>query len=314
MAVESNAFATYNAVGNKEDVHNMIYNVAPFETPFMNTIGTRKVNAVYHEWQTDTLASPSASNAVEQGAAITTAATTPTTRLGNYTQISRKDWRIDGTQEAVDHYGRDSEFNYQKARAGKALKTDMESAIMNSQARVAPASGTAPKLAGYEAWVKTNTSRGAGGANPTGDGTDTATDGTQRSFTEALLKNVLQSAWTNGGQPTYMFAGAFNKQVFSGFAGNATRFDKAEDNVLHTNVDIYVSDFGRISAVPSRHIRSRSVFVVQPDMWEVGFLRPIQEIQLGITGDSKPGVLITEYTLVAKNEKASGIVADLTTA
>ena len=67
--------------------------------------------------------------------------------------------------------------------------------------------------------------------------------------------------------------------------------------------------------VPNRFMRARDVLVLQTDMWAVAFLngRRMVSIPLAKTGDSDRRQILSEYTLVARNEKSSGGVFDNTT-
>lgn len=309
MTLETNAFTTYSAVGNAEDVSDIIYNVDPHETPFITMAEQVTATAVNHEWQTDTLDTPVDNNAHLEGDEYSAASTTATARKGNICQISKKKPRVTGTQRAVKSYGRADELDYQVMKKGKALKNDMEMSLLANNTKASGDATTARELGGAEAWLETNTNRGAGGADG-GSGT-AATDGTARTFTEALLKDVLQQCWTNGGNPDAMLLGGFNKQIFSTFTGNATRFDKSEDKKIYAGVEVYVSDFGQLEVIPCRHVRSRSALVLQKNMWAIAYLRPIHTIDIAKTGDSDAKELIAEYTLEARNEKSSGIIADL---
>lgn len=272
-----------------------------------------KATNILHEWQTDSLASASTSNAVIDGDEATHDALTATTRLNNRTQISDKVAVVSGSQEAANSAGRKSEMAYQVAKLGKELKRDMEAILTANQAKVTGNATTARKAASLESWIATNTSIGSGGADPTGDGTDARTDGTQRAFTESMLKEVVREVFTEGGEPTVLMVGPFNKQAVSAFTGNATRLDRSEDKKLFAAIDVYASDFGELKVVPNRFQRDRSAFVLQPDMWAVAYYRPFRQWPLAKTGDSEKRQLIVEYTLEARQEKGSGIIADLTT-
>lgn len=312
MALPTNAATTFTQIGQREDLSDMIYNIAPTATPIMTAIGKSKADAVNHEWQTDSLASQDTANAQLQGDDATMDAVVPTVRLGNRTQISRKTAAITGTVEAVERAGRGSEMDYQIVKKTKELKRDMEGIITSNQAKVTGNATTAPKLAGMLSWIKTNTSAGSGGSDPaTADGAATRTDGTQRTMTEAMLKTVLAACFTAGGEPTKAFVGASVKQTISGFTGGSTRFDKSEDKSLTAAVDVYRGDFGDLDIVPSRFHRSRDCLILDPSLWAVSYLRPLATTVLAKTGDSEKKMLITEYTLEAKNEAGSGGVFDL---
>ena len=315
MALPSNTFTTYSAVGNREDLTDDIYRVSPTETPFVSSVqNAGRAKAVNHEWQTQDLAAPDTGNAVLEGDDATTDAATPTVRLGNVCQISDKVARVTGTQQAVDKAGRDDELAYQVALKKLELKRDMEAILLNNQAKATGDATTARKLAGIESWIKTNTSKGTSGVDPAAaDGTGTRTDGTQRAFTEAMLKTVLQSIWNEGGNPDTIMVGGINKQRFSTFTGRATVQEEAKTKKIVAAVDVYESDFGTLKVVPNRFQRARSALVLEMDKWALAFLRNMKEVPLAKTGDSERKQIICEYTLESRNEKASGGVFDLTT-
>jgi hypothetical protein len=319
MALPTNTFATYAAIGNREDLSDVIYRIDPTDTPFMSACEREKATAVNHEWQTQALAAVDTANAVLEGDDATTDAATPTVRLGNICQISDKVARVTGTQQAVEHAGRDDELAYQEMIKGSELKRDMESILCGTnQAKNAGDATTARKTASVLSWIKTNTSKGSAGgaADPaTADGAATRTDGTQRAFTEAQLKTVLQSIWNSGGKPDVIMTGGFNKQTFSTFTGRATPTEDTKAKKIVASVDFYESDFGKLSVTPNRFMRSRDVLVLQSEMWAVAYLngRKMASIELAKTGDSERRQILSEYALVARNEKASGGVFDLTT-
>ena len=317
MALPTNTFATYEAIGNREDLSDVIYRIDPTDTPAMSGFEREKATAVNHEWQTQALAAVDTTNAVLEGDDATTDAATPTVRLGNICQISDKVARVTGTQRAVEHVGRDDELEYQEMLKGLELKRDMESIVIGTnQAKVTGNDSTARKTATVLSWIKSNTSKGASGADPSAaDGTGTRTDGTQRPFTEATLKTVLQSVWNSGGKPDTIMVGGFNKQVFSTFTGRATPIEDTKAKKIVASVDAYESDFGRLKIVPNRFQRSRDVLVLQMDMWALAYLngRRMVSIPLAKTGDSDRRQMLSEYALVSRNEKASGGVFDLTT-
>ena len=310
MAQLTNTFETYDATGNSEDLANVIYNISPTDTPFMSSVGTGTATFTKHEWQTDSLAA-AATNAQIEGDDSPNAALSATSRVLNYTQISYNPVMVSGTQEAVIHAGVNSELAYQIAKAGKELKRDMELDMTGKNNATAGSGngGAARKARGFESWTTTNNGYGSGGSNSSGS----VTDGTQRVLTEAILKTEIKSCFDEGGNPDLLLVGSFNKTKVSGFTGNNTRMDMAEDRSLVATIDVYVSDFGEVRVVADRFSRSRSGLLVETDMWSVDYLRPFQTVELAKTGDAEKRLLLTEWTLVAKNEASSGTVADLTT-
>ena len=312
MAQPTNTFDTYDSVGEREDLSDVIYSISPTDTPFISSAAKTKATAVLHEWQTDALAAASTSNAVIEGDEATLDAVTATSRLSNSSQIMDKTVVITGTQEAVDKAGRASELAYQIAKKAKELKRDMEATITGNQAEVTGNASTARKLGSLGAWVATNDDFGASGASGSA-GNTARTDGTQRAFTEASLKTVIKNVWNAGGDPSMVMVGPFNKQKLSGFTGNSTRFDAGADATLYTSVDVYASDFGQLQVVPNRFSRDRDAYVLDMNYWGIAFLRDFTMHELSKTGDSEKRQLLVEATLESRNEGASGLVADLTT-
>jgi hypothetical protein len=320
MAAITNTYTRFDAKGVREDLSNVIYQISPEETPFMSNVGRENVSNTFFEWQTDDLAAASTTNAQIEGDDITSfTAVTATVRLGNYTQISRKDVIIAGTLEAVDKAGRRSELSYQMAKKSAEIKRDMESTMLANQAAAAGSTSSARKSGALLAFLKTNTSEGSGGGDPSyttiPDAARTdATTTNLRSFSEALLKDVIQKVWTEGGSPSIVMAGPVNKQNLSKMAGiGATRFNVqgAKPSTIIGSADIYVSDFGNVSIVANRFQRERDVFVLDPEYASVAFLRPFQTVELAKTGDAEKRMLLCEWGLKIKNEKAHGAVYDL---
>jgi hypothetical protein len=320
MAAITNTYTRFDAKGVREDLSNVIYQISPEETPFMSNVGRENVSNTFFEWQTDDLAAASTTNAQIEGDDITSfTAVTATVRLGNYTQISRKDVIIAGTLEAVDKAGRRSELSYQMAKKSAEIKRDMESTMLANQAAAAGSTSSARKSGALLAFLKTNTSEGTGGSDPSyttiPDAARTdATTTNLRSFSEALLKDVIQKVWTEGGAPSIVMAGPVNKQNLSKMAGIAgQRFNAtgAKPSTIIGAADVYVSDFGNVSIVANRFQRERDVFVLDPEYASVCYLRPFQTVELAKTGDAEKRMLLCEWGLKIKNEKAHGAVYDL---
>ena len=313
MAQPTNTFDTYDSVGEREDLSDVIYSISPTDTPFLSSAAKTQATAVLHEWQTDSLAAAATNNAVIEGDEATLDASTATTRLSNSSQIMDKTVVITGTQESVDKAGRASELAYQIAKRAKELKRDMEATITGNIAEAGGNSSTARKMGTLGSWVTTNDDLASDGASGAGAGNAAHTDGTQRAFTESQLKSVIKSVWNAGGDPSMVMVGPFNKQKLSGFTGNSTRFDPGADATLYTSVDVYASDFGQLQVVPNRFSRDRDAYVLDMEYWGIAFLRDFSMHELAKTGDSEKRQLLVEATLESRNEAASGLVADLTT-
>ena len=307
-------FTAHTAIGQREDLIDVIYDISPTETPIMSTLARTKATAVFHEWQTDSLASATSANAAVEGADGVSATISPTTRLGNYTQIVQKVVQTSGTLEAVNKAGRRSERAYQLARASSELKRDMETIITANQGRDAGSSSSARKLGAILSWLKTNTSKGTSGTDPTTIGVSTRSDGATRTFTEQLLKDEVAAAFDSGGNPSMLVVGSGLKQKVSSFAGIAAQRYMAPGDQPTTIIgaaDVYMSDFGTLSVVPDRFMRTRDALLIDPEYMALSYLRPFQTNDLAKTGDSEKTQLLCEFTLEMRNEAASAIVADL---
>lgn len=305
----ANSFGTTSAVGNREDLVDIIYNTAPTDTPLISAIDKVKASAVTHEWQRDILATP-ANNAVAEGADASYTAVVATQRLANQCQISRKTFSITDTQEKVDKAGRKSEIRYQTVKQGKELRKDMELACIENPVFV---TGATRQLRGLRGWLQTNNSLGVGGVAPVISSNTAPTDGTQRALTEALLRTVVLGAYANGGNPTMLVVAPLQKQnISSTFTGNGTKFIKAENKELFSAYDIYSSDFGDFKIVPNRVMqRTRDAYLVDPDMVALAVLRDMQDQELARIGAARNFMIEAEYTLELREERALAAIRDL---
>jgi hypothetical protein len=323
MAIATGTFTTYATNGIREQLLDSIYNISPEDTPAMSAMGRATAKAVKVEWQIDTLAA-AADSAVLEGDEYAFTTPAATTRVGNYCQINRKTVIVSGTDDAVDKAGRKSELAYQLEKRSKELKNDMELAIVGANTASVAGSTTVIRKAGsLESWLTSNVSRGSAGANggySTGTGlTVAATDGTQRAFAESQIKSVMQSAYSNGGKPRIAIMSPGQKVNFSAFAGIAVnRIDNEaargseKQMVIAGAADIYKSDFGNLVAVPDNFCRTRTVTLLDPEYAQIAYLRPFMTDKPAKTGDAEKRVLLTEWTLVVKNQAAMGVIADLT--
>ena len=284
--------------------------------PFQSNVGSKNVSNTYFEWQTDSLAAVDKTARIDGDDVSSFDSTAATTRVGNYTQILRRTVIVADNLESQDLAGRNSELAMQIAKRGKELKRDLEAVLTDSNAQVAGNTTTARETGGLGAWIATNDVFGTGGASPTGDGTDARTDGTQAAFTETMLKSAMQSAFTNGGTPSILMVGPYNKTVVSGFAGIAAQRYMAPTDAPTTIIgaaDVYLSDFGTLSVTTNLFQRERDAFLLDPEYAAVAYLRPIQNVDLAKTGDASKSMLLVEAGLEVGNEAAHAGVFDLST-
>lgn len=321
MAIATNAFPTYTAKGNREDLTNMIYNVDPFETPALNSIERTEASAVNHEWQTDSFAAASSTNAQLEGSVLAASASTATTRPINTCQILSKDVTVTGTQEVVKKAGRTSEIAYLMYKRGKEIKRDLSLTVFGNQARVSGATATARKMRSWEAWIVSNvnrettaTSGGTKGKSAT-SATGSATDATGlRTFTELMLKKVMESGFGNGATGIkFMAMGPHSKTVFSTFTGRTGTTVPVKLDRVQGNATLYASNFGDLLAMPDNFVRARTVFGIDPTMAAMAFLRPMFIKDMPATGDYEQKALYLEATLEMRNEKAHFVISDVKT-
>jgi len=319
MTIVTNTFTTFDAKGIREDLSNIITNIAPEETPYMSNIGRESISNSLFEFQTDTLAAAAANKQLEGDDVASFDAVTATVRMQNYAQISRKTIVLSATEEVVNKAGRRSELAYQIAKRGSELKRDQEFTMLNGAVAAAGSTSVARGTASLGAWVKTNVDMQTNGTNPsyTTLPNSARTDGTVRTFTETILKNVIQQVWAAGGTPKILMTGPINKQRISSFSGIASsRFNidgGAKPATLVGAVDLYVSDFGNVATVANRFQRERDAWVLDPEYAKMVTLRPYQQVELAKTGDAEKRMLIVEWGHKVLAENAHGLAADLIT-
>jgi len=320
MAVNANTNETYDVSTIREDLQDALISISPTETPFMSSIGRRSASNTYFEWPVVELAAASNSNRVAEGeAAPGNDAPTNALRMANYTQISDKVVEVSDTNEAVNGAGDAQRKAKQIAYKLKELKRDMETMLVgDNNAAVAGSSGTARETASLSAFLKTNVDRGTGGANGTLSGSTegypnaAATDGTLRALTEDMLKGVIASCWDEGAEPTIVLCGSGVKQkISSTFTGAATRYRDISDKKVVAAIALYVSDFGELQIVPTRFIRSRDVFVLDPSYARVAYLQQTKQKPLARTGHADRTLISVEYGLQVDTEKGHGVIADI---
>jgi len=327
MAVPSNTRETYGAIGIREDLSNIIYNISPMDTPFLNGCGRGTVDNTTFEWQTDELKAAAANTQKEGDDYASTAATEPR-RLSNYTQISATQVQSSGTAEAVDFAGRKSTQAYQLAKRAKEMKRDMEFMLLEGTVKAVGSSGVARNTACFSTWIGTTvnatsnvvaastglglTNNGAAAAGPDGT-TEAGTGGADTPLTIALVNNVAERIWNLGGTPDTILCsstvkGTISSSTVGGAVVAAPRNDIGSKNSITAvnAVDVLVTDFGTFKVVPDRHIPATQVDFIDFDLWSVDYLRPFRTETLAKSGDSVKQLLIAEYGLRAKNGNGSG--------
>lgn len=311
----------------RESLTDVIYNISPTEVPFQANIGRGSTANTLHEWQIDELAAVNTSNAAIDGADFGSDGSDEAQRIGVYMQISIKYLAVSRRANIVNKAGRKSELAYQIAKKGKELRRDVEAMACLNNATVAGNSSTASETAGLGAWLKTNTNRGATGADPAlsnttyGEPTTAASDGTVRALSEATLLSILKDCYVQGGNPNMVMVGPTVKQRFSTymFGSSARIATQYQDQGASRRsgvsvvgaVDVYVSDFTVLDIVPNRFQRERDVWVLDTEYWEIVYLDGYKTETIAKIGDAERRHILVDWGLKSNNEAASGVVADI---
>jgi len=304
----------------REDLMDKIFNTDPDEVPVTTAIGRSTATNTYHEWQRDHLATPNKDNAAIDGADFFADALTPTERIGNYCQIFTKQPAVSRRANVVKKAGQDTSMAYQKAKLIREIKRDIEAMLLSMNVAVAGNSTTPSKSAAFGAMIFTNISSGVGGSTPAqtaGPQTAPPVAGTPRAFTEQLLKDVVQLAYTNSGEiPEMVVMSPNHKNIFSTFTGIAqTRYQvpKGEETRIIGGADVYMSNFGQLTIVPHYIMAgSTNVFLLNTDYASVAFLDGFRFREMGPTGDSDKVLITADLCLRVNSERAMGKIADLT--
>tara|TARA_R100001509_G_scaffold119093_1_gene73455 strand:+ start:361 stop:1311 length:951 start_codon:yes stop_codon:yes gene_type:complete len=308
MAKVTNAFDTYTATADREQLSDIIYNISPSQTPFLSSIGRTNVSNVVFDWQTETLPTPSSTGQLE-GFELSRSASTATTRESNVCMISSRDATVTGSQEASDAAGKRSEMAHQLAIMAKAVKRDMEEALTQNIAKVTGTASAARQTRSLETWYQTNVNKASDGAN--GSASAARTDGSRRDLTEDMIKDVQQQCFASGAEPSILMVGPYNKSVISGFTGRAQARQFVDANTIEASVSIYSGDFGELRVVPSNRSREQAVHLLDPEFAAVAYLRDFETIDISTIGDAETKMIVVEYGLEMRNEAAHGIVADV---
>jgi hypothetical protein len=297
-------YQTYQMVGIKEDISDVITNLSPRKTPFQSAIGSEKVTQPLFQWQEDSLRSVAVNAAIE-GADPTDITATPTVMRNNYTQIFTEAVKVSDRADVVSTYGRKKEFAYQMAKSAAQVKRDLEHAMVGTAG--AKASGnatTASTMAGVQTQL---------------DATTVSYMGAATNLTEAGLVAALQVAFNNGAEPTRIHVTPSNSVVVAAFASAAGRYrtitgPNDKSTTLVNVVNLYVSPFGEQKIEINRFQKAKNTIIFEPDMWTKATLRPWERKTLAKTGDATKAMILGEFSLKHKNFFASAAVIDNATA
>ena len=296
---------TYEAVGNKEDVSDIITNISPSDTPLYSRIGKTTARQVTHEWLEDELGQ-AGENMQPEGYTYFTMNAQPRTRLNNYTQIMHRGIQVTDTQEVVLKYGLRSEMAYQMAKALNELAFDCEKAIIEQDTKTlgrwpVPQNNVTPAdirhFGGLPYWIVTNVFNNAG---------------TPRALTFDLINTALEQVWTGGGKPSILLMSPRNKRVVSTFTAGSTKYMDGNKTKRLTNmISVLETDFGTLQCLTDRFMPNDIVYGLSPEYIKKAFLRNFKTGDIPKINDMGRRMVNGEWTLEMRAEKAHFKLEDL---
>lgn len=286
---------TYDVVGAKEDISDIISNLTPTKTPFQSSIGSEKIKARIHQWQEDALSAVS-DNAQLEGFDAANDTISVTVMRSNNTQILSRTIQITATTDAVDRYGRDKETAYQLRKKSQELKRDLENTLVGlAQAAVTGSNAVARKMAGVQTQINAGVTTAVGGV-----------------LTETAFMDVNQKLYNAGSEAEIFMVKPNDSVRVAAFAAAAGRLrDLKGGKTIVMAVDILVTPFGTQRVVINRFIASANALLYDPDNWKLLTLRPWFRETLAKIGDSTRIMLAGEYSLKHTNRDATGLLSTL---
>jgi len=294
-------YSSYDVVGKKEDISDIITNITPTKAPFTSLVKTESVHNTLFQWQEDVLRA-AAPNAQVEGFDATATTRNPTTMRNTVTQIFQDTFQVTGTNDAVSKYGRGKESAREAAKSSASLKLDLEAAYtLNDAAAVNPGTaGTARVFAGVQRQID------AGNIIKTG--------ATTTVISEAKYLDALQQLYAVGGEPTITLVTPANSRVFAGFTNAAGRSRVINDGskTIVNAVNLYVSPFGEEKVVLSRYMKTGDTLMFDPAMWRRVYLQGRNWFRetLAKTGDNMKMMIVGEFSLKHMHQQASALVRE----
>jgi hypothetical protein len=312
---------TGSAISNREDLSNELTLLAPEETPLLSLCSKGKASGTFSEWTADVLSAPSTAG-ISEGTDVTAFDDkfASRARLGNYTQIFRRDYIVSNLQQAVSSVG-PANVAQAEAKSMRELKRDVEAAICSDNDRsVENGAGTPYALRGLGDWLDSAGPSDVPAAYRTpSDSILTA------SPSDTTFNNIIASIYTVNGEANNLtlIAGVALRKVISNFqrsSGQATSpaeavyrvsQDASTKKITHA-VTLYESDFGIVNVInanPSCMPAATRGYVVNPKYLGFNTLIPMGSTRLENQGGGERGFVDMVGTLVCKHPGAHGKIA-----
>ena len=310
-------FLTTNAIGEREDLSDIIYRIDPAETPLFTAAAKETTSGVTTEWQVQELAAAVDTNHVNEGADYSYVNPTATTRLSNVHQIAAQAASVSNTLDVVDKAGRDRETAYVKVIKGLEQRRDIEKSLFKNEAKSA---SDPRKTAKLMTWL-TNGDKPSDMGHGTGDGSDTCDlTSTARALTLAQIEAAIKEAYEDGGSPSLLVMSPANKVAFSGLSSGSVATNQItttapQEAAIVGSVSLFLSDFGTVNAVVDRQAPNSEMYVIDTDYVAIGTLpgRNFAVSDVAPTGDATKFAIITEYALIVRAPKAHAFIFGLNT-
>jgi len=277
----------------------VVGDVSPDSTPLMTMLKTSTASNTLHEWLEDYISPPTSVTPSAEGAAATYGTQTQPARRINITAIITRNFRVSGTERAVQPGNNQDAMDYQAARSLRQWKMDAEFSIVQGNTNLTSgSSGTARQMAGLTDVISTLFTNRLSGT----------------SLSETEFQDMAQDSWTQGGTEN-----AFDlvlvpfglKRKIDGFTAGATKYVDQSDKKLTQPVAIYETSAGvhRIMQhqfVPSAAATPGPRFLgIKEDMFRVAYFRKPFKQMLAKDGDRDNGQIIGEFTLEFLAERSS---------
>jgi hypothetical protein len=295
---------SYTTIRNKEELADTVSDLFADDVPAFALARKTRVAQPVVMWTDDNMHSSSKTGIVE-GATVTYTGKSVRTLRTNYTQIRLRSWEVTHSQEAADPAGVKSEVGRQLMKAMKALLTDYSKIILATNAASAGTTAAGRVSAGIQNVATNNYAAGSGTGSTS-----------YIKLSEKNVNSVLQQIWADGGNPTHIICGGYQKRVisqnFTAKTGFSFNIDAGARTAIN-NINKYEGSFGTVDVLASREAPGCRVAVISKDMWEIGIFRDIEQHKGAKTSSSWKGWVEAEMCLKYGNPLAHGQVRYCTT-
>lgn len=285
---------TYGDSAIKQDVLGLVEILTAREDWFLSNLGKSVAISTVHSTLTDTLRT-AASAAVAEAEDFTALTRTSTSLITNIVEKIAIPFKVDRTQQLVQHYYGEDELARQTTKAladwGNAAEFDVVRSTL-----VSGASGTTPKMSGILEAISLSTNYSLHNSGTT--------------FAASILNGVMKDNMdnSNGDVATDLFVGSWLRNVIDGFSNKTNTLVTVDAKEILNTIDVYSTSFGRLNIHYHRYIQQSSdstakVLGVRPEKLKIAYLRrPFIDTTLQRAGDYDFRAVVGDLTLEVKNK------------